>query len=151
MKKNTRNDLVFLVGFLATIYCGYMEPRILSKLIHIRPDPFFQYAPLRMLFPYALLALSAVYQTTRHKKAIYTLTSVLMSLSVLWNFDSGIVAFFAWNLFLAYGELFHAPTVPKAIRPILKHLCSSLVFLFLVVSGYSVFAFFKTGTFPDWI
>jgi hypothetical protein len=151
LKKNTRNDLVFLVGFLATIYCGYMEPRILSKLIHIRPDPFFQYAPLRMLFPYALLALSAVYQTTRHKKAIYTLTSVLMSLSVLWNFDSGIVAFFAWNLFLAYGELFHAATVPKAIRPILKHLCSSLVFLFLVVSGYSVFAFFRTGTFPDWI
>lgn len=151
LKKNTRNDIVFLIGFLAAIYYGYMEPRILSKLIHVRPDPFFQYAPLRMLFPYALLALSAVYHTTRHKKPIYTLTSVLMSISVLWNFDSGIIAFFAWNLFLAYGELFHAPTVLKAIPPILKHFCRSLLYLVLAFSGYSAFAFCRTGIFPDWI
>lgn len=151
LKKNTRNDFIFLAGFLAAVYYGYMEPRILSKLIHIRPDPFFQYAPIRMLFPCALLALSAVYQTTRYKKPIYYLTSALMSLSVLWNFDSGIVAFCAWNLFLAYGELFHAPTVLKAVHPILKHLGRSFLFLFGSVSGYSVFAFLRAGTFPDWI
>jgi hypothetical protein len=74
-----------------------------------------------------------------------------MSLSVLWNFDSGIIAFFAWILFLAYGELFHAPTIRKAILPILKHVCCSLLFLFLAFSGYSLFAFCRTGIFPDWI
>jgi hypothetical protein len=151
LKKNTLNDFVFLIGFLAALYFGYMETRIFSKLIHIRPDPFFQYAPIRMLFPYALLALSAVYPATRYKTTIYTLTSALMSLSVLWNFDSGIIAFFAWILFLTYGELFHAPTIPKAILPILKHVCFSLLFLFLAFSGYSVFAFCRTGIFPDWI
>jgi hypothetical protein len=150
LKKNTRNTFVFLIGFLAALYFGYMESRIFSKLIHIRPDPFFQYAPIRMLFPFGLLALTAVYQTTRYKMQIYTLTSVLMSLSVLWNFDSGIIAFCAWTLFLVYGELFQASTFQKAILPILKHVCCSVLFLFLAFSGYSLFAFIRTGIFPDW-
>lgn len=152
LRMNTSNGAIFIIGFLASIYFGYMDVRIFTKLITIRPDPVFQYIPIRMLFPYVLLALVTHFRLLQNSdRRWYFFITLCMSLAPFWNFDSGFIAFCAWIGVLSYTELFHAPTWRQAVRPIMKHLFFSVLFLCLSFSAYSAFAYCKTGTLPNWI
>jgi len=152
LKRNTSNDALFVIGFLATLYFGYIDGRLFAQLITIRPDPFFQYTPIRMLFPYALLALFTRFRRLQSKdRRWYFLTTFCMSCAPFWNLDSGFIAFCAWLGVLSYTELFRAPTWRQAVYPIMKHLFFSLLFLFSAFSAYSVFVYCKEGVLPNWI
>jgi len=152
LRMNTSNKAILVIGFLASVYFCYIDGRIFPKFLTVRPDSFFQYLPIRMLFPYGLLALVTRFRSLQTpKRRWYFFIMFCMSLAPLWNFDSGFIAFCAWLGFLSYTELFQAATWRQALRPIIKHLLFCLLFLFLTISCYCVFAYFRTGALPNWI
>lgn len=131
LRVNTSNDAILVIGFLAALYFCYIDPRIFPKFLTTRPDSFFQYLPIRMLFPYALLALVTRFRLRQNKdRRWYFFITLCMSAAPLWNFDSGLIAFCAWIGVLAYTEIFHAPTWRQSVLPVCKHLLFSLLFLF---------------------
>jgi hypothetical protein len=151
LRKNTSNDALFVLGFLATLYFGYIDGRLFAQLITIRPDPFFQYTPIRMLFPYALLALFTRFSRLQsNDRRWYFLITFCMSCAPFWNLDSGFIAFCAWLGVSSYTELFRAPTWRQAVVPIMKHLFFSLLFLFFAFCAYSMYVYLKEGLFPNW-
>jgi hypothetical protein len=142
-----RNDYVFLAGFTAAIFYAYAGPK--TSLTPWRPDPYFQYAPIRMLFPCLLLALSAIYLRGFKQRWIYYGTFFCSALATLWNLDSGVVVFGAWLLLLGYVELFRK-SWQASVKPILSQWLTALGSLLLVYGCYSLFAFLRSGAWPDW-
>ena len=147
LRTGTRNDFVFLAGFIAAVFYAFSGTKI--GISEIRPDPYFQYAPIRMLFPCLLLALAALYLRGIWKRKIYYVTFLFMALAILWNLDSGVVAFGTWLLFLGYIELFRN-SWQGSVRPILLHALTALGSLLLVIGGFAVFTFLRSGCWPDW-
>ena len=148
LRSMVKNDFVFLAGFLAAVFYSYAGTKIL--LSQVRPEPYFQYAPIRMLFPCLLLALSAAYLRGIGKWWIYRATFPCSALATLWNMDSGLVVFGAWCLLMGYVEMFRNPW-RMAIKPILRHALAALASLLLVYGGYALFVFFRAGAWPDWV
>ncbi len=112
-------------------------------------DPYFQYWPIRVVFPSLLLALSALYLRGVGKRWIYYAGFLCSALATLWNPDTGLVVFGGWFLLLAYTELFRNPWRASA-RPILWHALTAVGSLVLVYGGYALFAFLRSGVWPDW-
>ena len=136
----TKNDFVLLAGFAAAVLYSYVRPRF---------DPYFQYWPIRLLSPSLLLALSALYLRGIGKRWIYYVTFLSSALATLWNLDTGLVVLSAWLLLVSYTELFRNPW-RASVRPILWHALTAFGSLFLVHGGYALFAFLRSGAWPDW-
>jgi hypothetical protein len=147
LRTAVRNDYVFLAGFTAAVFYAYAGPRTLGA--DFRPDPYFQYAPIRLLFPCLLLALSALYLRGAGKRWLYHAIFLFSALATLWNPDTGLVVWGAWLLLLAYVELFRQPW-QAAAGPILAQWLTACGSLLLVYGGYSLFAFLRSGAWPDW-
>ena len=143
----TRNRFVFLAGFTAVAFYSYFAPKTVYpkiSVIHI-----FSIGRFRVLFPSLLLALSALYLRGIGKRGIYYAGSLSSALATLWNPDTGLVVFGAWFLLLAYTELFRNPW-RASVRPILWHALTAVGSLLLVYGGYALFAFLRSGAWPDW-
>jgi hypothetical protein len=142
-----KNDFVFLAGFIAAVFYTYAGTKLV--LSEFRPDPYFQYAPIRMLFPCLLLALAALYLRGIGKRWVYYATFLCAALALLWNLDTGVVVFGSWLLLLGYTELFRNPW-RTAFKSILSHALTALGSWLLVYGGYALFAFLRSGAWPDW-
>jgi hypothetical protein len=147
LRKLVRNDFVFVAGFAAAAFYSYLGPKML--LAPTRPDPYFQYAPIRMLFPCLLLVLATLYLRGIGKRRIYYATFACAALALLWNPDSGLVVFGAWFLLLGYLEVFRNPW-RASLKPILGHALTAFVALLLALGGYALFALLRSGHWPDW-
>ena len=143
----TKNNFVLLAGFVAAVFYSYVAPKV--AIPKILGDPYFQYWPIRVLFASLLLALSAFYLRGIGRRVIYPATFLCAALATLWNLDSGLVVFGAWLLLLVYIELFHRPW-RDVTKPILSHVLAGFCSLLLVYGGYSLFAFLRSGVWPDW-
>ena len=95
----TENRAVALVGFLALVANGTF---MLFK--DGVADPYFQYMPIRMVFPAASIWLSWRYLRGPSRRA-YGATLAVLAVGPLWNLDSGLPALAAWVGMLGYREL----------------------------------------------
>jgi hypothetical protein len=139
----TKNNIVFLCGIAAASYFAYLSPRIVLW------DPYFQYWPIRALFPSLLLLLSSLYLRGRAQRIVYHGSFLCASVAILWNPDTGIVVFGSWVLLLCYRELFRN-SWRAAWRALLGHGLQASGSLLLVFGGYAVFARLRSGSWPDW-
>lgn len=147
LSKLVKNEVVLYVGFIAAVFYSHVGVKtILSKM---RPDPYFQYAPIRMLFPCLLLPLSLAYLRNPGSRWVYCLNFCIASLAILWNPDAGVVVFGAWVLLIIYIELF-SRSLTAALGPILRHLAMAFLMIAMVYVGYGLFAFLRSGVWPDW-
>lgn len=147
LRLHVRNDVLLLAGFSAATYYSHFGAKTLLSIT--RADPYFQYAPIRLLFPCLLLLLAALYLRGIAKSWVYAATFLCASIALLWNPDSGIVVFGGWILFLGYTEL-SRQTVRESLRPILLHGLAAIGSLVLVFGGFALFAFLRSGMWPDW-
>ena len=143
----TRNRFVFLAVFTAVAFYSYVAPKTVRPKVF--GDPYFQYWPIRVLFPSLLLALASLYLRGFGKRWIYYAGFLCSALATLWNPDTGLVVFGTWFLLLAYTELFRNSWRASA-RPILWHALTAVGALLLVYGGYALFAFLRSGVWPDW-
>lgn len=147
LRSNTRSSILGLAGFLAVVFFSLIGPRYIFG--PTRPDPYFQYYPIRLIFPCAFLLLASLYIRGCGGRKLYWIVFALASVGILWNPDSGVVVFCAWLLLLGYLELFRN-RVRDAVRRIALHAIVSGAFLALAFGGYSLFAFLRSGIWPDW-
>ncbi len=113
-------------------------------------DPYFQLLPIRVLFPASAIGLAAA-MATRPRPARYRwIATAFLSVGVLWNLESGIVAFVAWLAFLAYRELARRPFQRSAIAAAAGRVGSGLLVLAAAVAAFSLAFRVGVGAFPDW-
>lgn len=147
LSRLVKNEVILYAGFIAAVF--YSHIGVKTILFNTRPDPYFQYAPLRMLFPCLLLLLCTDYLRNLGRRWIYGSGFLISGLAILWNPDTGIVVFGAWCLLLVYVEIFER-SFAGSLRPILRHMMVALFILTLVYFGYGFFALLRSGVWPDW-
>jgi hypothetical protein len=74
-------------------------------------DPYFQFAPIRTIFPGLAMLFTVLRLRYRHSAWTWIGHAVL-AIGILWNVETGAVAWFAWMLFLSYRELI-GPASPR--------------------------------------
>ncbi len=139
LKKVVKNKIILLIGFSTIIFY------FLEKGTDIYP--YFQYFPVRMLFPSLILLLVAYYASGK-KKLLYYVIHLLAATSILWNLDSGLIVYFSWILTLLYGELY---TQNKKIALVnaFKHIIVGLFALAICFVCFGLYTYFISGHLPD--
>ena len=139
LRRLVKNNIILLLGF-STIVVYLLDGSA-------NPYPYFQYWPIRTFFPCMLLFLSSVYFKSKSKIVYYSLFA-LSAISILWNFDSGIMVFVSWILTLCYLEAFNSDK-KIMIKNIIEHIIAGAVSVGLLFGGYSAYAFLRSGHLPD--
>ena len=104
IKKVMKKDFLALLVFLCLLFWLYWQVRL---PLRFTPRFFYQYWPIRILFPSIVFYLCTVFFSAarRQQKVILPLLAIVSSAGVLWNLDTGIVAFgatFIALLFFSY-------------------------------------------------
>lgn len=141
-KKSIDNWLIGFLGFTSILYFSYFFGSSLPG----PPDPYFQYVPIRFLFPTVLIYLSFCYFQNNSKKIYYSLHA-LCSLAYLWNTETGILVFFAWLITLIYVELFNSD-YKTALKNIGKHIVIAGLSLAVVILSYYLYTYVRYGATP---
>ncbi|MFA5197260.1 MAG: hypothetical protein WC437_02445 [Patescibacteria group bacterium] len=136
--KNIKNSIVAILSFFTIMFysAGLMAP-----------EPYFQYWPIRTLFPFLIILLASLYFKNKNNK-LYIIIFLLASLGILWNLDTGIVTFLGWILALIYQELFNTKRV--FIKNSLRHIICSLIMITLTLISFSLFTYTRAGSFPNY-
>lgn len=109
-------------------------------------DPYLQYYPLRTIFPFLFLFLSARYYE-RRSKIVYSISAIIYPVAGLWNPDSGLILIIAWLGFLFFISNFSCETKQQWAVMCLRHLAVSLSGLAVAVACvliYYKFAYERT-------
>jgi hypothetical protein len=134
---------VALFGFLALFFNGW-----LSFEYRAQGDLYFQYYPIRFVFPALLIPLGWAYLTCPTRLRYWVLW-VFLSAGVLWNFDSGLPAWLAWLMTLSYREL-GAGSWRGAGRRSLGHLAAGTGSVAAALALFSSLIALQYGAFPQY-
>ncbi|MBF0297096.1 MAG: hypothetical protein HQK51_00115 [Oligoflexia bacterium] len=91
-----KNKLILYIGIISSIWI-YMFAKIRDN------DYYFQYYPLRALFPALTFFMAFLYKKNQ-SKFLYFLSFPLFALGILWNPDHGIGCFITWTVFVIYVD-----------------------------------------------
>ncbi|MDO8370157.1 MAG: discoidin domain-containing protein [Candidatus Nitrotoga sp.] len=108
-------------------------------------DSYFQFFPLRLVFPAIALVLMCFRVTSVRFPII---SYLLLSFGVFWNFETGTIALVSFGVFAVFVG--HSPQWRILSRLVLRHAAMAacgLIISFLVISGYYQLQF---GALPDW-
>jgi hypothetical protein len=139
LKKTVSNNVISFLGFTTIIF--------FSILGLITVDIYFQYWPIRTIFPAIFILLAALY-LKEENQIIYYILCVLSSIAILWNIDSGVIIFLSWGLLLGYCELFQQ-NIRKTIINWGYHFFTIITIFCAIFCGYILFIFVRSGSFPN--
>jgi hypothetical protein len=137
------SPLIRFATFLSVILFNYLLIRI-----YIGWDTYFQYWPIRFLFPCVELLIATIYFTQR-QRIVYYLSFPFFATGILWNLDSGIVVYLSWLAVLCFDELFFW-NKKTTYKKVLWHFFFSALFLIVTVLFFSLYIFIRSCSFPDW-
>jgi hypothetical protein len=147
LREATANHLAAGFGFFALVFAGWLYHRFPGGQAFHCFDPYFQYHPIRFLFPTALVWLGWTY-LRRPRRGLYWGALVFLSAGVLWNFDSGLPALLTWITTLCFADLFR-PGARAKIGALAGHLGAGGLSGAGVVGLYAAAMFLRYGAFPD--
>jgi hypothetical protein len=110
-------------------------------------EPYFQYRPLRLLFP-ALLVYAAHRWFVTASGRWLLITNVIVALAPLWNLDSGLACVLAWFGFLFVQAISSKDETPWLTR-VARTLRTPLLTLGAVFLVAFVFLAVRSGRLPD--
>ncbi|MBT4121076.1 MAG: hypothetical protein HOA57_00395 [Candidatus Magasanikbacteria bacterium] len=141
MYKIIKNKLLLFLGFFSTIFYSLLATRAV-------PEYYFQYWPIRYVFPCLSIFLVVSY-FKNNSRFLYYISFLFFSIGILWNFDVGVVVFLSWLAVLFYNELVKDSIWKVKIVKMLKHFVVGSVALFLV-TGYFIFVtYLNSGQLPS--
>ncbi len=133
------NKNIARLGFIATIFWSYLFVRAFSHT----HDYYFQYFPIRFIFPAVSLLLVWQYISTK-KQFFYWLTTVWVVVAVLWNFDSGIVVLLSWLFLLIFQSMLERDG--KLLAGRILSVLATTILVFLI---YALCVFLRYNVWPD--
>ena len=143
LRKIISNNLVVFFTFLAIIYFGYFY-----YLFNGNFDFYYQYKSIRMIFP-AIILFSVFTYILNPKKILYLLIIFISSLSILWNFDSGIICFLSFYIYILYERL-PGSNLRSFAKEFIKHTIISVTILSFTFFLFSIIIYLQSNSFPNW-
>ena len=143
LRKIISNNLIVFLSFVAIIYISFFHGFLTDNF-----DIYYQYRPLRILFP-ALILFSVFTYIINPSKFKYLLIIFISSLAMLWNFDSGVICFLSFYIYILYERLMSNNLRIYALE-FFKHTLTSVSILILTFFLYSMIIYFQSNNFPDW-
>lgn len=142
--KNTLNNIALLfLGFIGLVYL-----RIFFLIFFSGGDSYFQYTPIRFIFP-CLFLLLASYYFKSFSRPLYFAIFGISSFSLLWNLDTGIVVLVTWLAVLCFNELFDFQ-IRAFIKNCLSHILFGVAIFSLTLLSYTSLIYLSSGQFPDY-
>lgn len=143
LNESINKKYLAFIGFVAIIFIGYF----CSKPFQFY-EVYFQYIPIRLLFPALSIFLSWKYFNNKNQ-ILYFISFVVYAIAILWNIDTGLIVFLSWIAVLIYQELTKNLGI-KTVKNILKHVFCGLTILISIFILYSLAMKFNYGYFPDY-
>ena len=143
LRKIISNNLVVFFTFLAIIYFGYFY-----YLFNGDFDFYYQYKSIRMIFP-AIILFSVFTYILNPKKILYLLIIFISSLSILWNFDSGIICFLSFYIYILYERL-PGSNLRSFAKEFIKHTIISVTILSFTFFLFSIIIYLQSNSLPNW-
>ena len=148
LKRTGIHPILALLGTVATLFNGWMFYVIIAMnnpdgLI----DHYFQYVPIRLLFPASLLGLAVLYWT-KPSRGLYGIIWLVVGVALLWNLDSGLPAAAAWLATLVYLEGNIAGWKARFARG-LGHIFAAGASCAFVLAFYGLTTRWRSGAWPD--
>ena len=149
LRKIIKNNLVTFLAFIAIIFFSYITFFIEPSNINIRNfDLYHAYKPIRIIFPALILYLTFNYILTP-KRNLYLIITFISSLSILWNFDSGVICFLSFYIYILYEKLM-GNNLRGFTKDFIRHSFISFAILIFTIFIFSSFIYFRSGSFPNW-
>ena len=149
LRKIIKNNLVTFLVFIAIIYFSFIAFFIGPFDVNIGSfDIYHAYKPIRMIFP-ALILYSVFTYILTPKRNLYLLIIFISSFSILWNFDSGVICFLSFYIYILYERLI-GNNVRGFTKDFIKHTFISFGILALTIFLFSSYIYFRSDSFPDW-
>lgn len=140
LKKVILKPHFVILGFSAVVSFCYFHPKLLSSMQdQSLIDLYFQYWPIRTLFPLSL-PLFLVLFFRKPSVGLYRSGLLFYAVGCLWNVDSGVPTFLTLIATLCFGS---------KIREVVQHIVASMMSLALVLAFYFLICRFQSGQFPD--
>jgi hypothetical protein len=144
-----RDPLLAAIGFAATLFGGWAlfltveGPHRGSYL-----ELYFQYVPIRLLFPALLLGLANCW-LLKQSRWLGWLIWVVLGMGVLWNVDAGLPALATWLITLVYFET-QAGRSHGLVRRMLAHCLAAATAGVGVVVFHALSTRFGARYWPDY-
>lgn len=146
LKSCSEDKILPFLGVISVLEYSHYSPLFIGGWY----VQYYQYLPIRVLFPALILLVISKYLNNQNK-LWYFIGHLVAIVGLFWNLDSGVVVFISWVLFLIYLEAHKllGQRLSKIILSVSKHLLIS--FGFLLASGLllSVYYISHTGNLPD--
>ncbi|MEK4513001.1 LamG domain-containing protein [Paenibacillus sp. FSL K6-2524] len=136
------NKVFSVIAFSFVLFYGYVHFKL------VNPDPYFQYFPIRTLFPTLIIYGSLKYFENKSSLRYYLVT-LLSCISVLWNLDTGLIVFLTWILVQIFDECFNWKDGLLFVRKSLIHILVSISALIVVLVLFLFYIYFRSGTIPN--
>ncbi len=147
IRKIVKRDILSLMVFLCLIFWQFWQTRLPFVT---ETHAYYQYWPLRTLFPAIAFYLLALYNEGNEKrnKILLPVLAFATATGVLWNIDTGVVVFGAVVVALLFSA-YHTLPLKDAIKKGIVYLIwmvGALVLMFLL---FFVSTKIHTGKWPD--
>lgn len=141
----TKNKVIAVTGLISMIFYNYVLEETLTR------NFYFQFTPLRIIFPSLILILSFMYfklNNTKVKNLLYIASFVVSSIAILWNLETGIAVFLSWMLLLFYHDAsqYDGWNIAKEIA---RNAINGIVILMSVFIIFSMYMFIRYGNLPN--
>lgn len=147
IKKIIRQEIISLLIFLSLVFWQYWSARLPFDTV---PAFYYQYDPIRSLFPSVSLFLFATFHGASQKSKMFILPLMALSSSfaILWNSDSGVAVFGATFAGLVYSSFGGVPFM-DSIKKSIKYTAWMLGSLLFVLLLFLITTKIKSGEWPD--
>lgn len=139
LESSVKTPYICYAGFLTMLSGCYFFPKAVCG-----NDPYYQYHPIRFIFPAVLIYLIWNY-FREEKKANYYLIAIMASIALLWNFDSGFVVWAAWVVTLVVASLYRSD-----IKGAVSHLIKNGAICTAIITTFAIILYANYGHWPDY-
>lgn len=144
MGKNSFWALISLAIVTGIVHSSFESNLLMGNVL-----PYFEYTPIRQLFP-AFFSWFILAYLRQQDEQRYNIGVILAGFSVLWNIDTGLPLIAAWCMLLIYQEISKHNGVRKTLIASLRHVSIALGSIIFWMAIYSFFAYIRSGSFPQW-